>query len=96
MSSSQQDNWQRCGYSWSRQLKPQLPIVALTKVAEEVNKMNTIYDQLFKQYSEELEAKVKSMNSLLEPVLIIFVGSIVALILISMYMPIFQIGTSIS
>lgn len=71
-------------------------MIALTKVAEEVNKMDIIYDQLFKQYSEELEAKVKSMNSLLEPVLIIFVGSIVALILISMYMPIFQIGTSIS
>jgi Type II secretory pathway, component PulF len=71
-------------------------MVSLTKVAEEVNKMDTIYDQLFKQYSEELEAKVKSMNSLLEPVLTIFVGSIVALILISMYMSIFQLGTSIS
>jgi type IV pilus assembly protein PilC len=71
-------------------------MVSLTKVAEEVNKMDTIYDQLFKQYSEELEAIVKTMNSLLEPVLTIFVGSIVALILISMYMSIFQIGTSIS
>jgi len=63
MSSSQLDNWQRCGYSWSRQRKPQLPMVALTKVAEEVNKMDTIYDQLFKQYSEELEAIVKTMKS---------------------------------
>jgi type IV pilus assembly protein PilC len=71
-------------------------LITLTRVAEEVNKLDVIYDQLYKQYSEELDVKIKTMNSLLEPVLIIFVGSIVAFILISMYMPIFQIGTSIA
>ncbi len=70
-------------------------LIAMTKVAEEVNKLDVVYEQLFQQYSDELDTKIKTMNNLLEPILIIFVGGLVALILVSMYMPIFQIGTSI-
>ena len=71
-------------------------MIAMTKVAEEVNKLDIIYDQLYKQYSEELDVRIKTMNSLLEPILIIFVGALVGIILISMYMPIFQLGTNIN
>ena len=70
-------------------------MIAMTKVAEEVNKLDVIYEQLYQQYSDELDTKIKTMNNLLEPILIIFVGGIVAVILISMYMPIFQMGVNI-
>ena len=70
-------------------------MIAMTRVAEEVNKLDILYDQLYKQYSEELDVRIKTMNSLLEPMLIIIVGALVGVILISMYMPIFQLGTSI-
>lgn len=70
-------------------------LVSMSRVAEEVNKLDVVYEQLYLQYSEELDTKIKTMNNLLEPILIIFVGGIVALILVSMYMPIFQIGTGI-
>lgn len=70
-------------------------MIAMTQVAEEVNKLDILYDQLFKQYSEELDVKIKTMNSLLEPVMIIIVGGLVGIILVSMYMPIFQLGTNI-
>jgi type IV pilus assembly protein PilC len=70
-------------------------MIAMTKVAEEVNKLDVIYEQLFQQYSDELDTKIKTMNNLLEPILIIFVGGLVAFILVSMYMPIFQMGVNI-
>jgi type IV pilus assembly protein PilC len=70
-------------------------MVAMTLVGEEVNKLDVIYDQLSSQYSTELDVKIKSMNSLLEPILIIFVGLMVGVILISMYLPIFQLGLNI-
>jgi type IV pilus assembly protein PilC len=70
-------------------------LLAMTRVAEEVNKLEIVYEQLFQQYSDELDIKIKTMNNLLEPILIIFVGGLVAFILVSMYMPIFQIGTNI-
>jgi type IV pilus assembly protein PilC len=68
----------------------------MTRVAEEVNKLEVVYEQLFQQYSDELDTKIKTRNNLLEPFLIIFVGGLKALILISMYMPIFQGGTIIN
>lgn len=67
-------------------------MVSMTLVGEEVNKLDVIYEQLSNQYSNELDVKIKSMNSLLEPILIIFVGAMVGVILISMYLPIFQLG----
>lgn len=67
-------------------------MISLTEVAEEVNNLEIVYNQLYDQYSEELDVKIKTLNALLEPVLIIVVGGMVAIMLIAMYMPIFQIG----
>jgi type IV pilus assembly protein PilC len=71
-------------------------MVSMTKVAEEVNKLDVIYEKLYQQYSDELDIRIKTMNNLLEPVLIVFVGGLVAVILVSMYLPIFQIGSGIT
>ncbi len=70
-------------------------MVSLTKVAEEVNKLDTMFETLHNQYSNEVEHQTSILTGILEPVLIIFVGVIVAVILISMYMPLFQISTSL-
>ena len=42
-------------------------------------------------YEAEVDAKVKALTSLLEPVMIIFVGGVVGFIVISMYLPIFSL-----
>ena len=70
-------------------------IVYLTKVAEEVNQLDRIYGKLYQQYTEELEHKVGMLSNLMEPLLIIFVGLLVMIILISMYLPLFQLSTSV-
>ena len=46
-------------------------------------------------YEDEVETAVKSLTSILEPVMIIFVGGIVGLIVISMYLPLFSIYNNI-
>ena len=38
-----------------------------------------------------MDAKVKALTSLLEPVMIIWVGAIVGFIVIAMYLPIFSL-----
>ena len=70
-------------------------IISLIKVGEEVNQLDTIFDKLNSQYNEELEHKISLLSSLLEPLLIIFVGLFVAVILISMYLPMFKMGNSL-
>lgn len=69
-------------------------IKSLTKVGEEINQLDHIYESLSKQYNEELQHQIGLLNSLLEPILIIFVGLFVALILVAMYLPMFQMSNS--
>ena len=41
-------------------------------------------------YEEEVTASVKTLTSIMEPLLIVFVAVIVAVILIAMYLPMFS------
>lgn len=69
--------------------------ISLVKVGEETGKLEYILQQLHEQYSEEVEYKTKQLGSLLEPVLILGVGTMVLIIMIAMYLPLFQLSTSI-
>jgi type IV pilus assembly protein PilC len=42
-------------------------------------------------YEDEVEATVKVLTSMLEPMMIVFVGGIVGSILVAMYLPMFSI-----
>lgn len=68
--------------------------LSLIKVAEEVNQLDSIFEKLNKQYTEEIKHSISLLNGVLEPIMIIFIGVMVGVILISMYLPLFQLGTS--
>jgi type IV pilus assembly protein PilC len=68
-------------------------MISLVKVAEEVNKLAEVFDQIRKQYADETENSTKTISSLLEPFLIIFIGLFVGVILVAMYLPLFEIGS---
>ncbi len=68
--------------------------VQMIKIAEEVNKLAYFFEQLANQYTEEVEYKTNAISSLLEPLIIIFLGLAVGIILIAMYLPMFQMSNS--
>ncbi len=70
-------------------------LVALVKVGEEVNKLDYFFTLLSQQYGEEVDHRASLLSTALEPVIIIFLGLVVGLILVGMYLPIFQISNSI-
>ncbi len=69
-------------------------LIALIKVAEEVNQLDLVFGKLAKQYTDEVEHQTSLIGSLIEPVMIIFLGVLVAVILVAMYLPLFQLSTS--
>ncbi len=71
-------------------------MLSLVRVAEQVNRLDQTFETLKEQYTEEINYKTTMMGNVLEPVLIILVGSIVGIILISMYLPIFEFSSSVS
>lgn len=70
-------------------------MVSLVKVGEEVNKLDVFFDKLSAQYSADVEHQTSLLNTFLEPAMIIFLGFVVGFILLAMYLPMFQISTSI-
>ncbi|MEM1323510.1 MAG: type II secretion system F family protein [Bacteroidota bacterium] len=69
-------------------------MVALVKVGEEANQLDVMFKKLAEQYNEEVEQRTKTLGSLIEPVLIVFLALIVGLVLVSMYLPIFKLVTN--
>lgn len=69
--------------------------IVLIKIGEEVNKLDEIFEKLYLQTSENLEHQISQFGNTVEPLLIIIVGAFVAMILVAMYLPIFQMGTSV-
>lgn len=85
------------GESLSKSLKPHSifdnKMVSLIKVAEETNQNEYIFDRLTIQYNNEIQYKSKMLSTVLEPLIIIVLGAMVALILIAMYLPMFKLST---
>jgi type IV pilus assembly protein PilC len=72
------------------------PMVAqMVGVGEETGALDSMLEKIADFYDSEVEAAVKALTSILEPVMIIFVGGIVGVIVISMYLPLFSIYNSI-
>lgn len=68
--------------------------IYLIKVGEEVNQLGKVFKKLNDQYADEFNYNIEILTNLLEPFLIILVGGFVAIILISMYLPMFQMGSN--
>ncbi|WP_420553525.1 type II secretion system F family protein [Tenacibaculum aiptasiae] len=66
---------------------------SLIKVAEETNQTETIFNRLTYQYNQEVENKSKMISATVEPLIIVVLGGIVAVILVAMYLPMFKLST---
>jgi len=71
-----------------------IKLVSLIKVGEEVNQLTDFFGKVAAQYSDDIEHQSAMISSLLEPFIIIFLGIFVGIILIAMYLPLFQMGGS--
>jgi len=72
------------------------PMVAhMCGVGEETGALDAMLAKLAEFYEDEVAAAIKALTSILEPVMIIFVGSVVGLIVVSMYLPLFDVYNQI-
>lgn len=63
----------------------------MTAVGEESGLVDEMLERVATYYDSELDAMLSTLTALVEPLLIVFVGGMVGFIVISMYLPIFQI-----
>jgi type IV pilus assembly protein PilC len=66
-------------------------VTHMVGVGEETGALDDMLDRIAEFYEEQVEAAVKSLMSILEPILIIVIGAMVGFIVISMYLPLFEV-----
>jgi len=70
-------------------------VTHMVGVGEETGALDSMLDKIAEFYEDQVEASVKALTSILEPVMIIVIGGIVGFIVVSMYMPLFTVYNSI-
>lgn len=66
-------------------------VTHMVGVGEETGALDTMLDKVAEFYEDRVAASVKALTSILEPVMILVIGAMVGFIVISMYLPLFEV-----
>jgi type IV pilus assembly protein PilC len=70
-------------------------MVSMLAIGEETGEMDAMLSKVADFYEDEVTTTVKTLTSLIEPMMIVVVGGIVASILVAMYLPMFSVFENI-
>ncbi len=66
-------------------------VTQMIAVGEETGAIDTMLSKIADFYEDEVNASIKSLTSILEPIMMMGVGALVGVIVISLYLPIFNL-----
>src|SRR5207302_585834 len=70
-------------------------VVQMVGVGEQTGALDQMLNKIADFYEEEVDVAVAALTSLLEPVMMVGIGGMVGVVLISMYLPIFDLAGKI-
>lgn len=70
-----------------------LMVVQMTAIGEESGALDTMLVKAAEFYEQEVDEMVKGLSSLMEPFIIVILGVLIGGIVVSMYLPIFKLGS---
>lgn len=76
--------------SLSKSLIFPVMVVQMISVGEETASLGEMLDQVATLYEEEVDIMVEGLTSIIEPILIVFIGAILGVIIVALYLPIFE------
>jgi type IV pilus assembly protein PilC len=66
-------------------------VVQMINVGEETGAMDTMLSKVADFYEDEVDTAVEGLTSIIEPIMIVFLGLVVGFIVVAMYMPLFDL-----
>ena len=70
-------------------------VVQMISVGEATGNMDAMLSKIADFYDEEVDSAVAAMTSLIEPLMIVFLGVIIGGLVVAMYLPIFKIASTV-
>jgi type IV pilus assembly protein PilC len=71
-------------------------VVNMIDVGEETGDLDTMMNKIADVYDEEVDTLVEGLVSLLEPLMIVFLGGTIGFIVIALFMPLIKLITELS
>ena len=68
-------------------------VIQMIAVGETTGALDAMLSKIADFYDDEVDSAVAALTSLLEPMLMVFLGTVIGFIVVAMYLPIFQMGT---
>ncbi|WP_336274564.1 type II secretion system F family protein [Vreelandella indica] len=69
--------------------------IQMVSIGEEAGSLDAMLNRVADYYEEEVDNKVDALTSLMEPVIIVVLGVLVGGVVVSMYLPIFDLGSAL-
>jgi type IV pilus assembly protein PilC len=66
-------------------------VTHMVGVGEETGALDSMLDKVAEFYEDRVDASVKALTSIMEPIMIMVIGSLVGFIVVSMYLPLFEV-----
>ena len=70
-------------------------VLQMASIGEESGSLDDMLNKAAEFYEEEVDTAVATLSSLMEPIIMVVLGSIIGVILIAMYLPLFNLGNAI-
>ena len=70
-------------------------VVQMTSIGEESGALDDMLNKVAEFYEDEVDTAVATLSSLMEPIIMVVLGSIVGVILVAMYLPLFSMGDAL-
>jgi type IV pilus assembly protein PilC len=70
-------------------------VVQMIGVGEQTGAMDTMLQKIADFYEDEVDVAVAALTSMLEPIMIVFLGGVVGGLIVAMYLPIFELAGNI-
>lgn len=70
-------------------------VTQMISIGEQTGNIDTMLGKVADFYEDEVETAAEAMTSMIEPLLMVFLGSIIAVIVIAMYLPVFSMAGTI-
>ena len=70
-------------------------VIQMTRIGEETGKLDAMLEKVAEFYEDEVDAAIKGLTSIIEPIMMVFVGGIVGVVIVALYLPMFQLFDAI-
>ncbi len=69
-------------------------VISMIAIGEEAGSLPVMLDKVAEFYEEDVDSIAKNLGSILEPIMLVLLGSVVGFLIIALYLPVFQATTS--